>query len=144
MELTSQHDISAPREQVFAILADPAVFERRLAAARVQVRRQGADHEWELRFHLRGAERRIHLTRTACEAPTHLAFAGRSPRFAIANLIELAPGGPQATRMTVTLTIRPRGMAARLALQSLRLGRRRMQRRFDTAVARLAAELAAP
>lgn len=144
MELTSEHDIPAPRAQVFAILADPAALEQRLNAARVHVQRRDEGPEWELRFHLRGAERRMHLTRTICEDPSRLALAGQSASFAIESLIALAAPEAQVTRMRVTFTARPRSTAARVALQSLRLARGRLQRRFDAAVARLAAELGAP
>ncbi|MBW7921155.1 MAG: SRPBCC family protein [Rubellimicrobium sp.] len=144
MELTSEHDIAAPRARVFAALADPAEFERRLAAARVQVRRLDAGGEaWELRFRLRGAERHMHLTRSACESPANLAFTGSSPAFAIENRIALTEAGPDRTRMRVAFVARPQSMGARVALQGLKLARGRLQRRFDAAVARLAAELAA-
>jgi len=149
MEFRSQQDIDAPCAQVFAALTDFPALERRIMHRGARIRRldappaAGAGAEWEARFRLRGRERQLHLVLNRCEAPSHLGLEGGSPAFAVAGTIELIALGPRSTRMSVVFTTRPRTMPARLALQSLRLARGRLQARFDAAVARLALDMAA-
>lgn len=147
MELTSEQEIAAPRAQVFAALTDFAAVEARMKARGTTLERldsgtttEGA--EWEARFRLRGRERRLHLVLADCAAPEKLGLTGDSPAFAIESMITLAAPTPETTRMRVTFIARPRTTGARLALQSLRLVRGRMERRFDAAVARLAEDVA--
>ncbi len=149
MKLKSRQDIAVPCEDVFARLTDFAAFERRAISRGASVRRldeppvSGAGAEWEVRFRLRGRERVLHLILAECDAPSRLAFTGISRGFNFESTAELIPLSRQDTRMAVVLDAKARSLAGRMALRSLSLVRGATQRRFDTAVARFAQEIAA-
>jgi hypothetical protein len=57
--------------------------------------------------------------------------------------VELAEMTPRRTRVTVTVELSARTLAARLFLQSLRLAPGRVRQKFDSRIAQMAAEIEA-
>jgi hypothetical protein len=56
-------------------------------------------------------------------------------------MIEMAEMGPRRTRLVATLEIRPRTLAARLFLQSLRLAKAKVTRRFALRLSQVSADI---
>lgn len=145
MKFTAREDIEAPIGKVWAVVTDYDSFE--LAALRrgVEVARQGtpAAPAWQVAFTFRGKRRQIALQLDRAEEPGLLAFAAEGRMLQGDLVMELVELGPRRTRMTVTAELRPLTLAARLFLQSVKLARGRVTRRYQQGVAKLAATIEA-
>lgn len=145
MRFVAATDIARPIAEVHALLADTARFEALAAERNVRLVRRGTGGvgtEWDLDFRLRGRERRVtvRLEEVAAPARIRAVWTGRLTDGALAlDLVALARA---RTRLTVTLDILPKTLAARLFFQSLRLIKPRLNRRFRRRVDRIAAVLA--
>jgi hypothetical protein len=152
MRFASRTDIEAPAGYVFRRLADFAHWERlalRRGAEVVRTERPklggrtGTDPVWLVRFMFRGKERRITLRVGDIAAPDRLGFSWVGQLFEGSGSIELLALGAGRTRLTLVSEVKPKSLAARMILQSLRLARGRVQARLDARMAAAAAELAA-
>lgn len=144
MKLTSKQDIEAPLEVVYARLTDFEQFER-------MAMRRGAEAErtdrlkkpdvgmaWRLRFVFKGKPRKMAIRFADAEPGSHLAWAFDSLPIEGTVRADLLALSPRRTRMTLVAEIRPKTLAARLMIQSLRLAKGRVQRRYDVRAGQLA------
>jgi len=146
VRLAASHDVSLPRARLWAALTDLDHLEALVREHRVELARAaagGAGTEWEARFRLRGADRRLGVRLVAEEAPERLGFGLEGEGILGTGEVALAALGPGRTRLAVSLEIRPRTFAARLVLASLGLAQGRVERRFARGVAGFARLLAA-
>jgi carbon monoxide dehydrogenase subunit G len=145
MKLSAREDIEAPVAEVFAVLADVDMFERMALRRGAEVVREAgaARPTWRIAFPFRGKRRELTVWQQGVEAPRRLDFAGRGVLIEGAVRVDLIELGPRRTRMTLETEIRPLTLAARLFLQSLKLARSRVTRRYQASVAALAAVVAA-
>jgi carbon monoxide dehydrogenase subunit G len=147
MHFASKQDIEAPIEAVFKILSDFEAWERAIMRRGVEVdrkdklRQAGAGMRWAARFDYRGKSRDLEVELVQIETPTLLRFAGVSQALEAVISIELLELGANRTRMHCSVEITPRSLTARLFLQSLRLARAKLDRKFDQRVALLAADI---
>ncbi len=147
MKLSSRQDIDAPAAFVFAALADFDAWERAAMrrGADVQrtenVNRDASGQSWLIKFAYRGKVRRIVLQQTAMQPPTSLQFAGNGASLDGVAAIDLMQLAPRRTRLSVTLDLRPRTIGARILMQSLRLAKARLNRRFSDRVVQICAEI---
>lgn len=138
MKLYGQSDIDAAATDVFAVLTDFVHFEK-------VALRQGADVErtdrlrgysvgstWNVHFRYRGKGRHLAAELTALEPPSALNFEGKSGGFEFSVSMSLLPLAPRLTRLSVVLDVRPRTLAARIILQTAKLGRVRFEQRFSS------------
>lgn len=140
MDFVTQQDIAAPIDAVWQAVTDFPAFERQILRRGAELRRldvppnpvKGAS--WHVAFQYRGRDRNLELTITQAEAPNHLALSGHGASIDFSGTVELLALSRQQTRLTVTLGVAPKTLSARLLLQSLRLARGRLQRRYDTRV----------
>jgi hypothetical protein len=147
MKLTSRQDIEAPVAFVFDALKDFEAWERAALRRGAEVARTDTLRtvipglSWMIKFVYRGRQRRLALRLTNLEQPTMMGFSGVGTSLdgqAAIDLIELAS---RRTRLSVTLDIRPRTIGARLLLQSLRIAKTRLNRRFADRVGQLCMEI---
>ncbi|MBE0553342.1 MAG: SRPBCC family protein [Rhodobacteraceae bacterium] len=149
MKLTTRQDIEAPLAQVWATVADFEAWERAAMRRGVEVERSdalrapAAGMGWKARFRYRGKERRIEIGLTRLEAPHHLDMKIGSPVVEGDVVVELIEMAAKRTRMHITAELRPLSLGARLFLQSLRLARARIDRKFNSRAAQLAREIEA-
>ena len=141
MKLPAREDIDAPIADVFANLLDFDGFERAALRRGADVLRRDADGQprWDISFTYRHRLRKISVTLARQDAPHVLDFGIRSPNIDAQFLIELVALGASRTRMNCTLEVKPRSLAARIFLQSLRLARSRVLKRYRLRIAQLAA-----
>jgi hypothetical protein len=99
--------------------------------------------KWAARFAYRGRTRALDLELKQIEAPSLLRFVGLSQSIEGTASIELMEMGAKRTRMHVVFELTPRSLTARLFLQSMRLARNRIDRRFDQRMDQLAADIEA-
>ncbi len=147
MRFTSKEDIEAPIEHVFAQVSDFQSFERAALRRGAEIRcnrepaRPGVGLRWHARFLLRGKQREVDTEVTTFDPPNCLAVAAHSTAFAGQLGVDLVALSPGRTRMTVDLVVKPQTLPARLLVQSLKLARTNLTRRFKKRVADYAAEV---
>lgn len=146
MEFTSQEDIEAPIDRVFAALSDYDTIERQAMRRGVKVQRHpprgdGAGPRWTAGFRFRGREIEAEIIEQRAEPPEALGFAATAGGMETGMEVELTALTPARTRMTVHARLAPKTLSARLLVQSLKLARTRMTRKFSVRVAQFAKTL---
>lgn len=147
MKLATKKDIEAPIAAVWAGLADHEAWERSAMRRGVDVARTdtltrpGPGMAWAARFDYRGKARKVDLTLTEMVEPGLLAFTLLSAAVEVDTRVEVIEMSARRTRIHVSTEIKPRSLGARLFLQSLRLARSKVDRKFDTRIEQLAADL---
>lgn len=146
MKFSSREEIAAPSDFVFARLSDfdmlaDAARARGAEILRLDARQTpGVGQSWQAGFRWRGRQRRLLVDLVAYDPPARLGFLAESQAYQISlglGLQDLARG---RSRLLVELEVRPRSLAARIMLQSLKLGKARLQARFEQRL-RLGADL---
>jgi uncharacterized protein YndB with AHSA1/START domain len=147
MRFASKQDIEAPIEAVFKILTDFEAWERAVMRRGVEIDRKdklqqtGAGMRWGAHFSYRSKPREMDVELTQINTPTLLRFAAVSQALEGVVSVELLELGAKRTRLHSTIDITPRSLTARLFLQSLRLARTKLDRKFDQRIAMLAADI---
>lgn len=147
MKLTSRQDIEAPVAFVFAALKDFDAWERAALRRGADVTRTDKLREimpglsWLVKFAYRGKERRLALRLTHLEQPTLMGFSGTGTSLDGLAGIDLMELAARRTRLIVTVDLRPKTIGARVILQSLRLAKARLNRRFADRVGQLCSEI---
>ncbi len=144
MKLTTRQDIAAPLDFVYAQLTDFDHFERMAMRRAAEIERTdrlrspGVGMAWRVRFAFRGRPRTMQVRLAEVEPGAHLTWAFDSPSMGGTVLIELVALSPRRTRMTMKSEVRPKTLAARLLVQSMRLAKGRVQKKLDSASSQLA------
>lgn len=147
MKFSTKEDIEAPAAWVFAELTDFDNFERAALRRGARVTRRdklaapGEGMAWDIAFRWRGRERKIAAELVRWQPGHELAFAGRSPGFELDLSVGLVEMGQRRTRLAVELDVRPRTLAARIMMQSVKLAKNRLSRKFAGRVRMMAEEL---
>lgn len=147
MKFSTKEDIEAPLEHVHAALADFDFWERAAMRRGADVTRTdkmttpGPGMGWHVEFTYRGKLRKIDITLTELIENHKISLDGLSKPAEGRLSIELSEMGPRRTRLGIGLEIKPRTLAARLFLQSLKLAKANVTRRFELRVAQLAADI---
>jgi hypothetical protein len=141
MRFSSKEDIDAPIDRVFAMLAEFEAYERSAIRRGIEVRRVDdrvapADGlQWDVKFQMRGKTRDMQLKMARFDPPNamhvHTDTLGLDGMFTI----ELLALSPRRTRMAVVLNLSPKTLSARLLVQSLKLAKSNLSRRFKLKVA---------
>lgn len=137
MKLTSKENIEVPVEQVFDMLTD---FERheRLAMRRgAEVSRTDTQNEpgvgvgWDIVFGFRGKERKMNLEVTGFDRPHEMTLQAKLQGLDSDINIELVALSRKLTRLNVSIEIVPNTLSARLLVQSFKLAKGNIGKRFD-------------
>ena len=141
MKFSTREDISAHIEQVYEALCDFEAFERQAMRRGIDVQRvdpltqPGVGMRWRVKFSLRGRKREMDLELTRFEPPNELFLDARSGGIDAKFTIELLALSRSRTRMTVALDLTPLNLSARLLVQSLKLAKSSLTKRFKKRVA---------
>lgn len=147
MQFTTKEDVEAPIAYVWQQATDFAAFERQALRRGADVIRRDAQSRvgvgsgWDVKFIYRGKERRLTLDVAKFEQPnsyTVLAASGGIDAVTVVDLVALSRG---RTRIWVSVDFSAKSLAARLMLQSLKLAKSSLNRRFTTRVQSMATEL---
>lgn len=147
MKLSSRQDIEAPIAYVFAALNDFEAWERAALRRGADVARSDKMRDvatglsWMIKFSYRGKARQVTLRLTNLERSSSMAFTGSGASLDGQAGIELMQLAAQRTRLSVALDLRPKTIGARLVLQSMRLAKARLNRRFGDRVGQFCAEI---
>lgn len=144
MKLTSKTDIDAPAEALFAAMTDLPWIERLAVRAGAEMVRadggQGLTEgaAWNVRFRYRGRERLIESRVEAITPPRGLRLGGQSGGFGLLVEPVLIPLSRQTTRLALSVELHPRTFGARIMVQTLKIGKARLQMRLDQRLAAIA------
>lgn len=136
MKINVVEDISAPIEYVFARVTDFETFERGALRRGAKVQRV-EDHpdviagtKWDITFMLRGAQRNLALRVAECDRPNSIEYRGRIKGLVAVVSMDLVALSPSRTRLTLNVHLISKTMRAKLVIQSLRLAKRRINRKL--------------
>lgn len=144
MKLSTRQDIEAPVERVFAALSDFPSFERAALRRGAEVARldaktaPGAGMTWSVAFRWRGKARRILCTLQDYSPPEALHVRAEGTGIDATLVLGVLALSRGRCRLGVALDLRPRSLTARLMLQTARLGKARLMRRFEARIAEFA------
>ncbi len=147
MKINGKHDVGVPLDFVVRVLSDFPGWERAAMRRGVEVRRTdrlavaGLGSTWTARFSYRGKARDVDLRITEMDPSGRITFffEGKAAQ-GTATLVPLAMSA-RRTRISATLDVQPRTLAARLLFQSMRLARARVVRRFEQRLALFCSEI---
>ncbi len=149
MKLSTREDLDAPIETVFGQLSDFDGFERAVLRRGAEVVRTddlaapGVGMSWHTEFKYRERQRKLDIELTEYEAPERMRIKATSKAVDIVVEIDLVAMSRSRTRMNLSLDARPRTIPARLVIQSLKLARQNVLKRFRKRVGEFAAEIEA-
>lgn len=147
MKFSGREDIEAPVEAVFEMVSEFESFERSAIRRGIEVQRvdetapKGVGMAWDSRFTLRGSQRELHLVLKQYEPPSLMRFESFSKGVNGVATVELLALSPRRTRLGFDLELKANSLAARLVLQSMKLARRNLERRFKLRMAEFAKDL---
>jgi len=147
MKFSTKEDIEAPVDRVFAVLADFETWERAAMRRGADVVRTdkmaapGPGMGWHVEFTYRGKLRKLDISLLESVPEQKLLLEGIGKPAEGRLSIDLSEMGPRRTRLAIGLEIKPRTLAARLFLQSMKLAKTSVTRRFELRVAQMAADI---
>ena len=137
MKFSNRVDVAVPADTLFERLTDIPALENAAFKKGVEMRRldsltqKGAGMSWDVGFRLRGKPRQMIVDVTRYDAPLRIDYSGTSAGFEVTLVLEFTALAPRRSRMATVLEIKPRTLGGRLLLQSARLGRANLNRRYD-------------
>ena len=137
MKFSNRVDVALPADTLFAQLTDIPALEHAAMKKGVVMQRldslaeKGAGMSWDVGFRLRGKPRQMIVDVTRFEAPARIDYSGTSAGFEVTLVLEFIALAPRRSRMSTLFEIKPRTLGGRLLLQSARLGRANLDRRYD-------------
>jgi hypothetical protein len=143
MKLTAKTDLDAPAEFLHACLCDTALWEREASRRGVEIERPadmplaGVGAGWRVRVPFRGRPRKVLLRLDAQTEGRVVAYSFDGQALVGSVQLETAPLSARRSRLKVIVDAKPRTLAARLFLNTLRLARRKVEDRMDRRVAQL-------
>jgi hypothetical protein len=137
MKFSTREDIEAPVDFVCAQITDFASLERRAMRNGAQVSRRddgpiAQGTTWNINFEFRGRPRDVTAVLTTFNTPDAIAIESASDGMMAVTQIDLVALSQSRTRILVSFELRAKSMTARLLLQSLRLAKSKMNKRFET------------
>ena len=147
MKFSTREDIEAPIDFVFAGFTDFNAFERAALRRGADVQRldrlsdPGAGMAWDAAFNLKGRRREMQMELTEFDPPNCLTLTSRSSSMAGDMILELVALSRGRTRVHVALELKPKNLSARLIVQSIKLMRGKVSKRFKTRIADFAQDV---
>lgn len=140
MKFSSKEDIEAPIDFVFDSVADFDAFERQALRRGADIQRtdalpkKGPGMSWRARFPFRGKERNTDAKLIGFDSPNGLTLVSDTGGLHGNVNVDLVALSARRTRLSIQLELKPNSFSARLLLQSLRLAKANLTRRFKNRV----------
>ncbi|MDA5092576.1 SRPBCC family protein [Aliiroseovarius sp. KMU-50] len=141
MKFSTREDIAANIEYVFAAVSDFDGMERAALRRGAEVVRTdalaapGRGMTWQARFPYRNRDRDADLELIKYDAPHGLTLFSKVSGIEAQVRVDLMSLSPHRTRMNLDVELKPKSIPARLLLQSMKLARANMVKRFRHRVA---------
>ena len=147
MKFVAHEDVEAPIEFVFDQVSDFAAIERSVLRRGAEVQRvddleeRRPGMQWDVAFDLRGKRREMQLELTELDRPNGMVIASRSPNMAGQMVLDLVALSRSRTRINTEIDVSPKTLAAKLLVQSMKLAKGNLTKRFRQRVAEYAKDL---
>ncbi|KIT17730.1 SRPBCC family protein [Jannaschia aquimarina] len=146
MKFVATEDIRAPREEVWPHVADIDRWEGMIAAKTKRLDRRppgpaAVGTTWDARASIRDKDRDVTARLVRMDEPGRLTFETRTDGMEVTFDVMLEEKGPHMTRLSVVTEAKAKSLTARLLLQSAKLARGQMAKRYKARVAAFAARL---
>lgn len=141
MKFSTREDIEAPIDYVFGGVTDFQGLERQALRRGADVQRlDGASapqqgSAWQIAFKFRGKDRKMTATIAKLEQPTMLQLATVANGIEGVTSVELVALSLNRTRVSMEIDLTPKSLSARLLLQSLKLAKNNLNRKFKQRIA---------
>ncbi|WP_199260435.1 hypothetical protein [Paracoccus binzhouensis] len=136
MKFSTRQDTDLPAEELFRAISNFGSIERLLVRRGASVRRldalaqPGPGMRWQVGFDWRGRHRELDLELVRLDRPELVAIEGSSDQFNLALRMTVVALTPGKSRLIFEAEVLPRGMKARLLLQTAKLGKAQLDRKF--------------
>lgn len=147
MKFTTKEDIEAPIEAVFRVVSNFDALERSALRRGARVQRvdsrnyPGTTMAWDVEFQFRGKMRKMLAELTEFDSPNRLLVQSVSGGIEGNFLIDLVALSRNRTRLAMSIEIKPKTLSARLLVQSLRLAKKNLTKRYKIRVAYFATDI---
>lgn len=144
MKFSTKEDIEAPIDVVFDMLCDFESFERSAMRRGAEVQRldkmsePGVGMEWDAAFDMRGKRRELRIEMVTFDRPNEMVLESRSVGLNGLMSFELIALSRSRTRVHVALDIKPLNLSARLLVQSLKLAKTSLTKKYKLRIAEYA------
>ena len=142
MKFSTRQDIDVPAHRVFSRATEYARFERLIQRRGIALRRisdcseTGAGPAWAAELTYRGHSRAVDAAMYAVEPNQHLAVKGATSGVDFVLTMDIVELSLTKSRMIFGLDLRPATLPARLMVQSLRLNKATLDRKFAERVSK--------
>lgn len=143
MKFSTRHDTDLSAESLFDLVGDFDRLERLMTRRGATVRRvdpasePGTGMAWLINFDWRGKSRHLRLHVTRFDRPENINMEGISDMFEVTLDITVIALTRTRSRLQFEVDVRPRSMKARLLLQTAKLGKSQLDRKFALRVAEI-------
>lgn len=147
MKFSTRHDADCTADELFDVIGDFGRIERMLIGRGAKVTRidpaqePGTGMGWQIGFDWRGRPRNLRLDVTRHDRPERLSMAGMSDALDITIDVTVIALSRTRSRLIFETEIRPRNMKARLMLQTAKLAKPQLDRKFDRRIAEFISDL---
>ena len=147
MDFSTRYDVDAPIEFVWTQASNFTVLERQALRHGADVERKdtlatpGVGAEWDIRFQFRSKDREVNAKITTFDAPNRYTVISTSGSIDGVCVVDLVALSPKRTRLTVTLDLSAKSLGSRLMLQSLKMAKSGLNKRFEDRVASMASDI---
>lgn len=147
MKFSTNEDIGAPIDAVFEMLCDFEAFERAAMRHGAEVQRvkdmatPGVGMTWNAAFQMRGKPRQMELELVSFDRPNEIVLESTMPGMLGNTSFELIALSKTRTRVKVVMEIKPLTLSARLLVQSLKLAKNSLTKKYKLRIAEFAKTL---
>ena len=148
MKFTTHKDIDAPIDYVFQKAANFDGYERQALRRGAHVARVDGmgpvrvGSAWDVAFTFRGKDRNLRATVKSIVAPDTFEIDTVATGLNSLTKVDLIALSPKTTRVAVSVALTARSLSARLLLQSLKLAKGNLNKRFTKRVGEQVAGIA--
>ena len=138
MKLTAKADVEVPAAFVFATLVDHPSWEREALRNGAEIERPpgtpaaGVGAAWRVRGHFRGKPRKVLLKIEELSESQRVVLSIDSPTIEGTARFEVMVLSPRRSRLRVDVEMKPKTLAARLFINTMRLAKGRVQAKFES------------
>ncbi|MEM8577685.1 MAG: SRPBCC family protein [Pseudomonadota bacterium] len=147
MKFSTREDVEAPIEATFDMLCDFENYERQALRRGAEVRRTdtrtsaGVGMRWQAQFVMRGRPRDLSLEMIEFQRPDVMGLTFESGGLTGTFQVDCLALSKTRTRINLAIELAPQTLSARLLVQSLKLAKTSLNKRFKLRVAEYAKQM---